>query len=512
MAKKGFRMRIEGRRYRDEWLPNYYPARQIGDTFVRISRTGKTQMLTAEEDTQLNEFFMDPILFERLERTGHIITSRNSNLALDGLRTWLNGTYDGPQLHIVVATKRCNLNCTYCHMNPEPVGSDQSMYDLRPEVATRVAKFILESPNPTLVLEIQGGEPFLNFTGMVTFIEEITRQNHSVGKKLSFNVVSNLMVATDKQLAYCEENSIGVSYTINGPREIHDHFRITRNGCGSFDAVMRRFEHIRSKFPGVLSPSPLCVITADNAKDIRRMLDFYHGLGFNEVALINLKNLGNAARGGLRFDVREFTAHYVEALDYLYQKNKNLSGRAYGERLVKVALMKILGPSNVKYIDWRNPIGYVNGALVYDYDGEILPADEARSMRDVFTLGNVMNLSYDELIRRKETFKVVNLSIRDRDPECRECAYNPYCGVSPVLHYAKTGNMSPRAYESDDCLMVLAILDWVFKKLIEDPLPLIRMIPALSEHFESLVDGGSHAPREGGRDGISEDTVAGIVA
>lgn len=154
---------------------------------------------------------------------------------------------------------------------------------------------------------------------------------------------------------------------------------------------------------------------------------------------------------------------------------------------MELALIKILSDSDVAFVDWRNPIGYVSGGLVYDYDGEILPVDEARSLRDVFTIGNVKDISYDQLIRKKETFKTVNLSIRDRDPECRECAYNPYCGVSPVLHYARTGDMVPRAYQTEECFLVLAIMDWVFKKLMEDPLPLVCMIPEMVPHLIGSV-------------------------
>lgn len=479
-------MRIEGRRYRDEWLPNYYPSRQVGDSFIRISRTGKSQMLTAEEDAQLNEFFMDPALFERLEGTGHIITANNTKKVLENLKTWMEGTYDGPSLHIVAATRRCNLNCTYCHMDPVPASASRLIYDLQPEVAKNIIRFILESPSPALNIEFQGGEAFLNFAGIKYFVEEMRRQNESVGKKVSFDVVSNLTVATDEQMAYCQANSIKVSYTLNGPREMHDHFRITRKGGGSFDAVMRKVEHIRKKFPGLLSPYPLCVITADNAKDIVSMLEFYYAMGFRELAIITLNHLGNAVRTGLQFDAKDFVKHYVKVLDYIYEKNKT-SNEVYSERLVKIALMKILGGCDVPFIDWRNPIGYVSGALIYDYDGEILPADEARSLKEVFSLGNVMNTSYDQLIRNKESFKTVNLSLRDRDPECRECAYNPYCGVSPVLHYAKTGELAPRPYQSDDCITVMAILDWVFKKLEEDPIPLMRMIPQVNKQIMAMV-------------------------
>src|SRR5262245_5384074 len=124
-------MRIEGRRYRDEWIPNCYPSRQIGtDHWLRLSRTGKTITLTADEDRQLTEVFMDEALFRRMEQTGHILTADNAQRVFADLRLWQEPVYAGPTLHIVVLTKRCNLDCTYCHMDPEPISADPSTYDL----------------------------------------------------------------------------------------------------------------------------------------------------------------------------------------------------------------------------------------------------------------------------------------------------------------------------------------------------------------------------------------------
>src|SRR6516164_11716835 len=114
-------MRVEGRRYRDEWVANCYPSKRIGSRFVRISRTGRAITLTQDEEEQFNEFYMDSGLFDRLERSGHIISRANSSKVFEDLSAWLGHTYDGPGLHILVPTRRCNLNCTYCHMNPQPV-------------------------------------------------------------------------------------------------------------------------------------------------------------------------------------------------------------------------------------------------------------------------------------------------------------------------------------------------------------------------------------------------------
>jgi uncharacterized protein len=468
-------MRIEGRRYRDEWLPNCYPSKKIGTRFVRISRAGRAITLTEDEDAQFNEFFMDADLFSRLERAGHIITRENSSKTFDDLNEWLGHSYDGPGLHIVVPTRRCNLNCTYCHMNPQPVNGARDATDLQPETIPYIVKFMLSSPSPGIFVEFQGGEPFLNFPAIVQMVDEVRRQNETIGKQITFGVVSNLMVVTDEQLEYLYENDIQLSYTLNGPRSVHDLFRITRNGTGSHDVVVRKMDHIKKRFPGLLSSYPLCVIADDNVEQLREMADYYFQLGFRDIGTIRLKNLGNAV-GHLGFDSKRFIPYYLDLLEYICEKNKT-SSVGYSERLAVLALRKVICRSNPAHIDWRNPIGYVSNCIVYDTDGEILPVDEARSLRDVFSLGNVRDTTYDELIRRRSSFVTVNLSIRDRDPICRECTFNPYCGVSPVLHYSRTGRLNPEPLANDECIMVIALFEWLFKKLEEDPVPLLKMLP-----------------------------------
>ncbi|QDE70140.1 MULTISPECIES: radical SAM protein [Myxococcus] len=482
-------MRVPGLRYRDEWLPNFFPAKQVGpDHFVRLSRTGAMQLLSGAENAQLDEISMDEALFERLEQTSHLITAQNSSRVLEDLKRWHDRTYAGPGLHIVVLSKRCNLNCTYCHMNPENISADSKRFDMQPDVADAIIRFALGSPAPFLGFEFQGGEPFLNFEGMKYFVEEARRQNEAVGKRLRFSVVSNLMVATDEHIAYCKENRINVSYSLNGPEDIHDSFRVTRSGAGSFRKVMERLTHFRDRFPGVLSASPLCVVGASNAKELKRTIDFYHSEGFKDLAILKLKALGNARKEKLPFDIQDFLHYYLDALDYIYEKNRQ-ENENYSERVVRVVLAKILQSTDTGFVDWRNPVGDFGSAITYDHDGEILPSDEARSMRSEFGLGNVKGTTYDALIRNKATFRSMNLSLRDRDPQCRECAFNPYCGVLPVLDYARTGDATPRPHASEECLQTLAVVEWVLRKLVEDPIPLLRMMPGMDAALVEMANG-----------------------
>ncbi|MCP3102944.1 4Fe-4S cluster-binding domain-containing protein [Myxococcus sp. K15C18031901] len=478
-------MRTEGRRYKDEWLPNFYPSRKVGpDHHVRLSRTGSLQILSSSEDAQLSEIFMDAPLFERLESSGHIVTEANASQVMKDLKTWHLKTFLGAGLHLVVLTKRCNLNCTYCHMNPEPM--DARQLDMSKETIDEVIRFAMSTPSPRITFEFQGGEPFLNFDGMVHFVEEAKRQNATVGKLIDFSVTTNLMVVTEQHMEFCRQNNINVSYSLNGPPDIHDGFRVTRSGAGSFRTVMQKLQEFQQKYPDILSTSPLCVVGDANAQDFRRTIDFYHDMGFKGVGVIKLKHLGNTVKNGLRFDVKHFLKHYLAALDYIYEKNQRL-GENYSERTLRVLMAKIISKTDVGYVDWSNPCGDFSGSIVYDYDGEIVPSDEARSLRHVFGLGNVRNVTYAGLVEDRNTFRTMNLSLRDRDAACRECAYNPYCGVVPVLDYARTGDATPRPHESDECLQVLGILDWVFQKLVEDPLPLIRMLPGMEQALMTLA-------------------------
>ncbi|WPB76883.1 radical SAM protein [Archangium violaceum] len=497
-------MRVAGLRYRDEWLPNLFPSRKVGENHhVRLSRVGSMQILTAQENAQLDEVFMEEALFRRLERSGHIITSENAAQVMADLKAWHTHTFKGPSLHIVVLSRRCNLNCTYCHMNPVAVSEDVKRFDMQPETLAAVIRFALSTPSNVITFEFQGGEPFLNFEGMRYFVEEARRQNQAVGKALRFSVVSNLMLVKDEHLEYCRAQGITVSYTLNGPQDVHDRYRVSRSGAGSFKVVMQRLKYFQEKFPGVLSSSPLCVVDADNAGDLLRTIDFYHAQGFKGVAILKLKHLGNAVKDGLQFDINVFLKHYIEALDYLYEKNRR-ENENYSERLVRVILAKILGKIDVGYMDWRNPGGDFSGAITYDYDGEILPSDEARSQREAFALGNVHTVTYDELIRRRDTFRSMNLSLRDRDAECRECAFNPYCGVLPVLDHARTGDPTPRPFESEECLQTLAMVDWVMRKLVEDPIPLLRMVPKMDEVLSDMLHSMDGS---GGKEAVPDATA-----
>src|SRR6185312_9816604 len=75
----------------------------------------------------------------------------------------------GPSLHMIVVTLRCNQKCQYCHSSV--VDLSRTDTDMDVETARKTVDFIFSTPNPTICIEFQGGEPLLNWP-VVKFVIE----------------------------------------------------------------------------------------------------------------------------------------------------------------------------------------------------------------------------------------------------------------------------------------------------------------------------------------------------
>jgi sulfatase maturation enzyme AslB (radical SAM superfamily) len=53
----------------------------------------------------------------------------------------------------------------------------------------------------------------------------------------------------------------------------------------------------------------------------------------------------------------------------------------------------------------------------------------------------------------------------DAQPDCVNCAYNPYCGVCPVHNYKTQGSLFGRMRDSAWCAVHKGIQDYLFEKI-----------------------------------------------
>ena len=156
----------------------------------------------------------------------------------------------------------CNLDCAYCFF--------LSKEDLYPGSSFRMADEVLEAyirqlfaanEGPEVVIAWQGGEPTL--MGLEFFERAMVYVQHhrKPGQKVTHTIQTNGTRLDDAWCAFFKQHEVLVGLSVDGPKPMHDAYRVDKGGAGSFDNVMRGWEQLRARGVEV---NILCTVHAAN--------------------------------------------------------------------------------------------------------------------------------------------------------------------------------------------------------------------------------------------------------
>jgi His-Xaa-Ser system radical SAM maturase HxsB len=450
--------------------------KKISDSkYLIVNLCGEFKVLSADDFSRLMNAKSSGDLGELYYplKGMHLVADKDIDLAVELLSVKLRSKKAYlryfTSLHMVVATARCNCICDYCQAS----SSDTSAHgmDMTPEIAEKTVDIIMQSPSPGIKIEFQGGEPTLNWDIIELIVKKAEAANKTLKKDLSFVICSNLLQAEEKWADFCKEHKISFSTSLDGPKDCHDLHRISRDGKSSYDRFVKNLEFYRSKMgPG--SCCALLTITKDNLHRLPEVIDHYRELGFHKIFLRGLSPYGFAVKNNesIGYDVSEFVSAYREALDYII--SLNLQGIYFAELYAELLLMRILTPFSTGFVDLQSPSGAGISGAVYDFNGEVYPADEGRMLARMgdkhFLMGNVLNDSYDHIFNGKIIRELVKDSCVENLSLCAHCAYQSYCGADPVRYYAECGDIRGRRPSSEFCRKNMGVIDYLFEKLLEN--------------------------------------------
>jgi uncharacterized protein len=133
----------------------------------------------------------------------------------------------------------CNLACSYCfYLEKEHLYPNARRTRMSSEVLeTYVRDYIAAQPGPQVNFAWQGGEPTL--MGLDFYREAVALQaRHSQGKQIDNAFQTNGVLLDDEWGAFLAENKFLVGISIDGPRHLHDVYRVSKGGEPTFDRVM----------------------------------------------------------------------------------------------------------------------------------------------------------------------------------------------------------------------------------------------------------------------------------
>lgn len=149
---------------------------------------------------------------------------------------------------ILEVTEQCNLRCKYCIYNEGfERNRNFSTKKMDWEVAKKALEFAASHSQEKLSVGFYGGEPLLRFPFIKKCIEYVKKIMPN--KEITYSMTTNSTLVTDeiaKYLASLEDCSILVS--LDGPKDIHDKFRVNVDGFGSFEAALSGLQRLITAF------------------------------------------------------------------------------------------------------------------------------------------------------------------------------------------------------------------------------------------------------------------------
>ena len=142
---------------------------------------------------------------------------------------------------VLNVTNQCNLSCEYCYEYGEDkiVDTENGKQPkfMTEETARESVEFLLRESGKVAHITFFGGETLMNFPVLAKTVEYARRRAAEVGKDVDFSLTTNATLLKPEIIEFIAENRIGVTISIDGPKEVQDKFRVFNNGAGSYDLV-----------------------------------------------------------------------------------------------------------------------------------------------------------------------------------------------------------------------------------------------------------------------------------
>lgn len=322
----------------------------------------------------------------------------------------------------------CNLSCEYCFAKGGKYHGPDAI--MTTETAKKAIDFLIENSGNHYNLDVDffGGEPLMNWDVVKETVDYARNLEEKYNKHFNFTLTTNGMLLDDDKIEYLNENMKNVVLSLDGRREIHDEFRKTIGGKGSFDTVVPKFQNFVSK-RGDKEYYMRGTYTANNldfTKDVKTYLD----LGFKRTSLEPV--VGNSKSD---YALKE------EDLPVLFEEY---------EKLADMMIDAI--DNNNKFIFYHYMIDLENGPCAHkrisgcgsgtEYmaitpSGELYPCHQFVG-NDDFIIGDInQGIIRDDII---EDFKKCNCYSKE---ECKSCWANMYCsGGCAANNYNAKGDIN----------------------------------------------------------------------
>ncbi len=342
----------------------------------------------------------------------------------------------------------CNLKCKYCFFSnnyyktiSRPLKNNLMHFPM----AKKILDFYLNHSENSerKIITFYGGEPLLNFKVIKKSIEYIKEKLKDYTKEIIFSFTTNLYTITDEEIEFIINNNIRLAVSLDGPKDIHNKFRLDKTGKGTFDVVMKNLNKIKDKNIEFFKKNVGFISVATGGTDIEKVAKFFTEY-FSENVSVKI--------GGLSFLPMNETSEFYGFKYSPNYKNEEFLYNEYKDCKIKgksqISHNVLFDFYEIEFSKIHNRFMIPLGEIFYSSSG--CTPGQLRPLVDVngsiflcektgftFHIGDVINgFDYEKCYRLMEEFALI------RDEICRDCWALRFCGVCYLYGIDEEGKLN----------------------------------------------------------------------
>lgn len=138
----------------------------------------------------------------------------------------------------------CNLACRYCFAEEGEYHGRRALMSY--EVGRKALDFLIANSGSRHNLEVDffGGEPLMNWQVVKDLVAYGRSQEKTHDKRFRFTVTTNGVLLNDEIQEFVNKEMDNVVLSLDGRKEVNDGMRPFRNGKGSYDLIVPKFQKL----------------------------------------------------------------------------------------------------------------------------------------------------------------------------------------------------------------------------------------------------------------------------
>lgn len=332
-------------------------------------------------------------------------------------------------LLIKPASADCNLRCEYCfYISRQSLYPETTHHRMGNLVLEKLISSYMATDQPQYTFGWQGGEPTLMGVDFFRRVTDLQQKYVRNGALVSNGLQTNATLLTDEFAAHLAKYRFLVGVSLDGPPELHDHFRVKIDGSNSHYRVLKGIECLQRH---QVEFNVLVLVNSHNVRHAKEIYQYLCDMGVYYQQYIPCTEFDKDGRP-LPYTITG--AEWGQFLIELYQQWYSKDSRKVSIRLFD-AIMNLMANGDYYLCHMA---GNCQQYFVVEYNGDVYPCDFFVDSSK--HLGNITSNTWETLLNHPGYQQFGS----------QKAAWNDLCVTCPFLRFCSGDCLKQRFYGGED--------------------------------------------------------------